>query len=122
LIRADREPSTFRVQRNPGQRTSSERANPKPDGLLAGTYRLRINPRIPRLWASLDGNFWFGGKTSFNGVENPETQAANSVIGFSFSVPVPKTRRQSLKLSYSNGVHTQFGPDSRNIAVAWQYP
>ena len=24
----------------------------------------------PRLWLSLDGNFWFGGKTSVNGVEN----------------------------------------------------
>jgi len=25
----------------------------------------------PRLWASLDGNFWRGGMTSINGVENP---------------------------------------------------
>ncbi len=28
----------------------------------------------PRFWASLDGNFWFGGKTSLNGVQNPTTE------------------------------------------------
>src|SRR5262249_32263024 len=27
----------------------------------------------PRFWISLDGNFWFGGKTSINGVQNPVT-------------------------------------------------
>ncbi len=27
----------------------------------------------PRLWVSLDGNFWYGGETSLNGVQNPKT-------------------------------------------------
>jgi hypothetical protein len=32
----------------------------------------------PRLWVSLDGNFWFGGRTSLNGVENPDTLQKSS--------------------------------------------
>jgi hypothetical protein len=106
-----------RNQYLPGTNTQTQ----NPMGSFQGHISYDINPRIPRLWASLDGNFWFGGKTSLNGVENPDTQAANSCIGFSFSVPVPKTRRQSLKFNYGNGVLTEFGPDSRNVAVAWQY-
>jgi hypothetical protein len=90
-------------------------------GSFQGHISYDINPRIPRLWVSLDGNFWFGGKTSLNGVQNPDTKTANSCVGFSVSVPVPKTLHQSLKLNYGNGVLTEFGPDSRNIAVAWQY-
>jgi hypothetical protein len=31
-----------------------------------------------RLWISLDGNFWHGGSTSLNGVENPATVQTRS--------------------------------------------
>ena len=34
-----------------------------------------------RFWASLDGNFWDGGRSSVNGVENPATLQKNSRIG-----------------------------------------
>ena len=34
----------------------------------------------PRLWVSLDGNFWYGGKTSLNGEENP-SHAAEELPG-----------------------------------------
>jgi hypothetical protein len=73
----------------------------------------------PRLWASLDGNFWFGGRTSVNGVENSKTLQLNSRIGATLSVPVSK--HQSLKFSYSRGDYTHFGGDYNNVAVAWQY-
>ena len=32
----------------------------------------------PRLWVSLDGNFWYGGRSSINGVENRATLQKNS--------------------------------------------
>jgi Putative MetA-pathway of phenol degradation len=73
----------------------------------------------PRAWASLDGNYWFGGKTSINGVQNPVTQQANSRIGGTVSLPI--SRHQSLKFSYSNGTYIRFGGNYQNVTVAWQY-
>lgn len=73
----------------------------------------------PRLWASLDGNFWFGGKTSINGVENAATKQENSRIGMTISVPIGK--HQSVKFSYSNGAYTKYGGKFQNVSVAWQY-
>lgn len=73
----------------------------------------------PRLWASLDGNFWYGGRTSLNGVENPATRQANSRIGFTGSVPI--SRHQSIKFSYSTGSYIRFGGDYLNLSIAWQY-
>jgi Putative MetA-pathway of phenol degradation len=72
-----------------------------------------------RLWASLDGNFWVGGRTSLNGVENPGTLQKNSRIGGTVSVPVSK--RQSLKFSYNRGAYVRYGGNYDNISVAWQY-
>ena len=73
----------------------------------------------PRFWASLDGNFWFGGETSINGVLNPVTRATNSRIGGTVSVPI--TRHQALKFSYSDGTYIRFGGNYQNVTVAWQY-
>jgi Putative MetA-pathway of phenol degradation len=73
----------------------------------------------PRLWASLDGNYWFGGKTSIGGVQNPVTQQANSRIGGTVSFPISK--RQSLKFSYSNGTYIRYGGNYQNVTAAWQY-
>jgi len=38
-----------------------------------------------RFWTSLDGNFWLGGRTSLNGIENPETRERNSRLTWSCS-------------------------------------
>jgi len=73
----------------------------------------------PRLWASLDGNFWVGGTTTLNGVENPATQQRNSRVGGTMSVPL--NRHQSLKFSYSYGAYVKYGGNFHNISVAWQY-
>jgi len=75
----------------------------------------------PRLWASLDGNFWYGGRTTRNGVENPVTLQKNSRIGGTVSFPVPRTKRQSLKFSCSSGAYVHFGGDFTTVALAWQY-
>jgi hypothetical protein len=73
----------------------------------------------PRLWVSLDGNFWYGGRTSLNGVENPITLQRNSRLGVTGSLPL--SRHQSLKMSYSHGTYIRFGGDFHNLSVAWQY-
>jgi hypothetical protein len=73
----------------------------------------------PRLWASFDGNFWFGGATSINGVLNPFTSNRNSRVGGTVSFPVSK--RQSLKFTYSNGAYIRYGGNFQNVSAAWQY-
>ena len=73
----------------------------------------------PRLWVSLDGNFWRGGTTSLNGVENPATLQQNSRVGITAAFPV--TRHQSLKLSYARGAYIRFGGDYQVLSAAWQY-
>jgi hypothetical protein len=72
-----------------------------------------------RLWASLDGNFWFGGATAINGVTNPLTSNRNSRVGGTVSFPVSK--RQSLKFSYSNGAYIHYGGNFQNVSAGWQY-
>jgi hypothetical protein len=71
----------------------------------------------PRLWFSLDGNYWFGGATSLNGLENPLIADGNSRIGGTASIP----KHQSLKFSYSNGAHNRYGGNYQKVCVAWQY-
>jgi len=73
----------------------------------------------PRFWVSLDGNFWYGGRTTVSGVENSVSLQKNSRLGVTASVPV--TKHQSLKFSYSNGTYVRFGGDFQTISVAWQY-
>jgi len=73
----------------------------------------------PRLWASLDGNFWVGGRSTLNGVENPNTLQRNSRVGSTVSVPV--SRHQSFKFSYNRGAYVIYGGNFQNISVGWQY-
>ncbi len=73
----------------------------------------------PRLWVSLDANFWYGGRTSLNGVENRETLQRSSRLGATGSLPL--TRHQSIKASYSRGTYVRFGGNFHNLSVAWQY-
>lgn len=72
-----------------------------------------------RFWVSLDGNFWFGGIASLNGVQNLETKQTSSRIGGTFSYPID--RHQSFKANYSVGSYVRFGGNYHNISVGWQY-
>jgi hypothetical protein len=38
-------------------------------------------------WASLNGNFWFGGIAELNGLQNPATKQANSRLGGNRLIP-----------------------------------
>ena len=73
----------------------------------------------PRLWVSLDGNFWFGGTTSIYGVENSLTKQTNSRVGGTAAIPI--TGHQSLKFGYSDGTYIRYGGNYQNVSVAWQY-
>jgi hypothetical protein len=73
----------------------------------------------PRFWASLDGNFWWGGTTTLGGITNPGTRQTSSRVGATLSVPV--TKHQSFKFAYSRGSYVRFGGDYQNVQVAWQY-
>jgi hypothetical protein len=72
-----------------------------------------------RLWASLDGNYWFGGITSLSGIQNLATKQEGSRIGGTASLPISK--HQSIKISYSDGTYIRFGGNYQSISVAWQY-
>jgi hypothetical protein len=73
----------------------------------------------PRLWVSIDGNFWFGGIATLNGLTNPATRQTSSRIGATASFPLGK--HNSIKASYSNGTYVRFGGNYQTVAVAWQY-
>jgi hypothetical protein len=72
----------------------------------------------PRLWASVDVNFWGGGRSALNGAEKQDTQRA-SRLGATMSVPI--LRRQSLKFSYSRGAYVSIGGNYQTVSAAWQY-
>jgi hypothetical protein len=74
---------------------------------------------MPRLWVSLDANYWWGGTTAVNGVPNGLTNQKNSRVGFTASVPL--TAHQSLKCSFADGAYIRYGGNYRSFSLAWQY-
>jgi len=96
----------------PGENTFKQKPIASFEGHLS--YDVR-----PRLWVSLDGNFWYGGNTIFNGKESPSSYQANSRIGGTVSVPI--TKHHSVKFSYSDGAFIRLGGNYQNISVGWQY-
>lgn len=99
-------------QYHPGAQSRTQ----APVGAFEGHLSYDVKPRF---WISFDGNFWFGGKTSLNGVENSISELRSSRIGATASVPI--NRHQSVKFSYSGGAYIRYGGNSQNISVAWQY-
>jgi hypothetical protein len=101
-----------RNQYFPGTQTQSQ----SPVAAIESHFSYDVKPR---LWISLDGNFWYGGRTSLNGVVNIHTEQRNSRIGVTASIPI--TKHQSLKVSYNNGAYISYGGNYQNISVGWQY-
>lgn len=107
-------PEFFSRNEYVGEGTFSQTQDPIGAAELHVSYDVR-----PRFWVSLDGNFWYGGRTSLNGVENPKTLQKNSRIGITASLPL--TRHGSLKVSYARGAYIRFGGDYQILSAAWQY-
>jgi hypothetical protein len=99
-------------QFSPGTNVQSQ----NPIGAFEGHLSYDVKPR---LWASFDGNFWVGGRTSINGIQNPNSLQKNSRIGATVSLPV--SRHQSLKVSYNRGAYIRYGGNFNNVSVGWQY-
>jgi len=97
---------------SPGTNTQKQ----SPIGSFEGHFGYDFKPR---LWVSLDGNFWFGGRTSLNGLSSSATAQRNSRLGATLSVPLNK--HQSVKLSYNNGAYIKYGGNFQNISLGWQY-
>lgn len=101
-----------RNQFSPGTNTQSESP--------VGAFEVHVSYDFkPRLWVSLDGNYWFGGATALNGVPNPGAFQRNSRVGLTASFPL--TTHQSLKLNYSDGAYILYGGNYHNVSIAWQY-
>jgi len=85
-----------------------------------GAFEAHLSYDIaPRLWLSLDANYWWGGETSLDGTVNPLTVQQNSRVGVTASIPL--TQRQSIKLSYSDGAYVSYGGNYRAFGLTWQY-
>jgi hypothetical protein len=73
----------------------------------------------PRLWVSFDINYWYGGRTSVDGIESSSSLQANSRFGVTGSLPI--TRHSSVKFSYSRGAIVRVGGSFDVLSVGWQY-
>ncbi|HEY1874071.1 MAG TPA: transporter [Steroidobacteraceae bacterium] len=96
----------------PGERSKSQ------SPVTAFETHLSYDVR-PRLWISLDANFWSGGETDVNGVSNPATYQKSSRIGITASIPL--TVHNSIKISYSDGAYVRYGGNYRTLSASWQY-
>jgi hypothetical protein len=69
-----------------------------------------------KIWAALDGNFWWGGRTAFDGVPNDDIQQ-NSRVGLTFSFRL--SARHSVRVAASRGAFTRIGGDFDSIGVSY---
>ena len=60
------------------------------EGHLSYDFKRFRGLRKLRGWASLDGNFWWGGIGALNGIRNLETKQTSSRIGGTLSLPFKK--------------------------------
>ena len=72
----------------------------------------------PGFWASLDGTFYAGGRTTVDNTINLDRQQ-NSRLGF--SVAYPFTNRHLWKFSYTNDLTTEFGGDYNTVSLSYAY-
>ena len=70
----------------------------------------------PGFWASLDANYYVGGRTRIDGERNADLQR-NSRFGA--TVVYPFARAQALRLSASTGTVTETGGDFELFSVSW---
>jgi hypothetical protein len=69
-------------------------------------------------WISLNGNYFWGGETSKEGVRADDRQE-NSRVGITLALPL--NSQHSVKLYASRGMITNIGNDSDTLGALWQY-
>jgi hypothetical protein len=72
----------------------------------------------PGFWASLDANYYLGGRTTVDGDKGADFQR-NSRLGV--SVAYPFARRHAIKASLNAGVVTESGGDYNTIILTYLY-
>ena len=83
-----------------------------------GSSQLHLAYTIrPGMWVAFNANFFTGGRTEVEGIQNFDFQR-NSRVGATLSLPL--NRRQSLKFSASTGASSTVGADFDAFAVGYQ--
>jgi len=75
---------------------------------------VRVMPH--RTWLALDWTLYTGGRSSVSGKEKSD-HLGNQRLGASFGINL--SSRQSIKLSYFNGVDTRIGSDIGSIGFSY---
>lgn len=87
------------------------------DPILSGEVHL-VKRIKPGFWASLDVNYYRGGRTTVGGVLNADLQR-NSRLGGTIVYPVRK--RNAIRASYNTGLVTSSGGDYRNLSLSYVF-
>jgi hypothetical protein len=87
------------------------------DPILSGEFHLVKRIR-PGFWASLDANFYGGGRTTV-GAEGRADLQRNSRIGA--TVLFPFKGRHAFRFAYSAGIVTESGGDFQNVSVSYMF-
>ena len=72
----------------------------------------------PRLWLAANATWYAGGRSVVNDGA-PSAAVNNSRLGVTASLPLG--RRQSIKISYGDGIIVRSGTNFRTLAVGWQW-
>lgn len=89
----------------------------KQEEILSTEFHL-IKRIRPGFWASLDANFYLGGRTSIGGREKKNLQR-NSRLGATLTFPVKG--RHALRASISTGAVTETGGDFEVVSFTYAY-
>ena len=84
--------------------------------LASAQFSLRRTFR-PGLWASVNINYYTGGRTNVGGVFKQDFQA-NSRAGLTVSAPL--SRRNSIRFAVSQGAYTTIGADFIGLSASFQ--
>jgi len=87
------------------------------DPVLSTEFHLVKRVR-PGLWASLDANFYAGGRTNIGDIKQANLQR-NSRIGATLVFPIKG--KHALRTNFSTGLATKTGGDYENISLSYLY-
>jgi len=94
-----------------------QQQNRQQDPLLSTEFHL-VKRFRPGFWASLDLNYYVGGRTIIDNVEQSDLQR-NSRIGA--TVVIPLKERHAIRASLSTGIITEFGGDFESFSLSYGY-
>jgi hypothetical protein len=72
----------------------------------------------PKTWGAVDGNFWWGGQTTINGVTSDDLQR-NSRVGLTFAFRIGL--HHAIRVAASRGAFTRIGGDFNSIGLSYNY-